>query len=671
MAVDRTAVAAQAGVGVHPRLLLWASGAAIAVVAVWLWVVQLQSLTAPCAVPECVWPRLSVTGFSSLAELGISPWGWTVIAGGLSLVWAGVPFLLGVAVVRSGAAWWLGLLWFGLALGTLSAVPASPVLVAILRAGTLGCWFSLFALFPSGRFRPRWVAFAPIVAVCWTIVLSLPVAREAETANDPLWWSLESAVYVVCVAAIVVAQIVQFVRADATERRALRLLLLPLGLFAGFGVVTAVLNARLDAESFGYGTLGGAALYELSSFLTIMLIACIAVATLRDDAYGVRIAVDRLLVAAVALTVAAAVYAVVTVAASVVVSGWLASALAAVITAVALAGVFGRLARGIGRLVYGDADDPAAVAAALDARVAEASAPEQLLPGIAATLAGRLRFPGLRVTLRDSDAAPGLAGVLTGSTARVPLTLDDRPLGEIEVALRPGQRRLSHRDRAALAAASGPVAAAGAARRLNEELRRSRLEVLISRDEERRSLRRRLHDEVGPTLALAGHRITAARDDPAQLDAASRTVADAVAQVRAISRELRPPALDELGLRAAIAAFAEGLSLPAEVTAPQRILPGVLEVAAYRIAVEALLNVSRHADASHAIVAVRLEPDGWAIQVDDDGSGLSPQAVPGVGIHAMRERAEELGGSVSVGSSKLGGTRVRAVLPAPLQEPTS
>ena len=176
-------------------------------------------------------------------------------------------------------------------------------------------------------------------------------------------------------------------------------------------------------------------------------------------------------------------------------------------------------------------------------------------------------------------------------------------------------------------------------------------------------LRRRLHDDVGPTLALAGHRIDAAHDDPAQLDAAARTVDDAVSQVRAISRELRPPALDEWGLRAALTTFAKGVTLPTAITAPERVNPAVVEVALYRIAVEALLNTVRHARASRAAITVRSVGESMIVDVDDDGIGMTATPSPGVGTLSMRERAVELGGSLTFAPSPLGGLRVHAELP--------
>ncbi|MBS1905671.1 MAG: hypothetical protein JST33_03685, partial [Actinobacteria bacterium] len=514
---------------------------------------------------------------------------------------------------------------------------------------------------------PRWVAIAPIGAVLWTVVLLLPEAAEREAAGDPLWWTLEAAGYIVCVAVVVAAQVVQFRRGDLQIRRQIGLLLASLALFAGFGILNAAMDLLLRSPAdTGYGTLRGGFMYELSNLFTVLLMGCVAVAMVRDGAYGARIVVDRALVAAVALLGAGLVYAATVAVASAVLSGWLPGALAAVVTAVALASTYARIARAVGRLVYGDADDPTTVAAALDARVAAVEDPAELLPAIAEELATRLRFPAVRVA--DADGSDAETGSWSPRTARIPLLLDGRPVGGVEVSLRPRQRRLTTRDRAALGASAGPLATALTARRLTAEVRRSRLDVLIGRDDERRALRRRLHDEVGPTLALAGHRLEAARTDPAQLDGAAQLVADAIDQVRAVSRGLRPPALDDLGLRAAVVAFAEGLSLPLTIDAPERIRPGAIEVAAYRIVVEALLNTARHAPGSRAAVAVQRHADDWGIRIDDDGAGLLASTVPGVGMTSMRERAAELGGSVAFTPSPLGGTRVAVRIPAPSEE---
>jgi len=130
-------------------------------------------------------------------------------------------------------------------------------------------------------------------------------------------------------------------------------------------------------------------------------------------------------------------------------------------------------------------------------------------------------------------------------------------------------------------------------------------------------------------------------------------------------RDLRPHELDELGLTAAVTAAAarfEGLGVRVAGTGLPG-LPPVVEIAAYRIAMEALTNAARHAGACTA--RVRFEVDGGAlvVTVTDDGRGLTATGRPGTGMGSMRERAHELGGTFAVTTPATGGTHVCAVLP--------
>ena len=144
----------------------------------------------------------------------------------------------------------------------------------------------------------------------------------------------------------------------------------------------------------------------------------------------------------------------------------------------------------------------------------------------------------------------------------------------------------------------------------------------------------------------------------------------AVTDIRRLVYALRPPALDDLGLIGAIgetaAQYAQN-GLRVSVHAPEQLppLPAAVEVAAYRIAQEAMTNVVRHAAARECSVSLTLEEEAGRLrlEIQDDGRGLSPERGRGVGIASMRERAEELGGSCVVESLPEGGTRVLATLP--------
>jgi signal transduction histidine kinase len=136
--------------------------------------------------------------------------------------------------------------------------------------------------------------------------------------------------------------------------------------------------------------------------------------------------------------------------------------------------------------------------------------------------------------------------------------------------------------------------------------------------------------------------------------------------------DLRPPALDELGLVGAIRARAvqysakttAGLQVRVEVPSDLPPLPAAVEVAAYRIAEEALANVVRHAQARTCVVCLSLD-DALRLEIWDDGVGLPAERHMGVGLLSLRERAAELGGSCVVEPVPTGGTRVGARLPLP------
>jgi signal transduction histidine kinase len=211
--------------------------------------------------------------------------------------------------------------------------------------------------------------------------------------------------------------------------------------------------------------------------------------------------------------------------------------------------------------------------------------------------------------------------------------------------------------------------------RLTEELQGALERVVLAREEERRRLRRDLHDGLGP--ALAGHLLrleVIARelgtDSPASelVRALRGELRATVLDVRRVVEGLRPPALDELGLAGAVEQavhrLTAGTGLRVEVSiAPLPPLPAAAEVAAFRIVTEAVTNVVRHAEAGWCRVALEPGPGLLRLVVEDDGVGIGSPTSAGNGLHTMRERAEEMRGCLSVTSVE--GTRVVAELPVP------
>jgi len=216
--------------------------------------------------------------------------------------------------------------------------------------------------------------------------------------------------------------------------------------------------------------------------------------------------------------------------------------------------------------------------------------------------------------------------------------------------------------------------------RMTEDLQRSREHLVNTREEERRRMRRDLHDGLGPTLASLVQLLDTARTlvtrDP---DAAVTLLGDLKVQVkttitdiRRLVYALRPPALDELGLVSAIGEHighynqSDGLHVLVDAPDPLPSLPAAVEVAAYHIALEAVTNVARHAHTQTCRIRLSLE-SGLCLEITDDGDGLPADFHAGVGLTSMRERAAELGGEFRIEPGTTHGTRVWARLPLPTE----
>jgi signal transduction histidine kinase len=333
------------------------------------------------------------------------------------------------------------------------------------------------------------------------------------------------------------------------------------------------------------------------------------------------------------------------------------------------------LQRLVDRAMYGDRGDPYAALSRLTAILQSSAAPGAALPALAEAIAGSLRLPFVAVETTGGERAT--AGEQRGGPVEnLPLIHQGEEVGRLLVEGR-DRRAMAPRDLRLLDELARPAGAAVSAAALADALSDSRTRLVQAREEERRRLRRDLHDGVGPTLAgvALGLDLVAARMD-ADPAAARSMLADlkgetagAVDDVRRLVNDLRPPALDELGLVRALrqqtdrlALRSPGLEIRLDSDPVLPSLSAATEVAAYRIAVEAVTNSVRHAGASTC--QVRVIVDGaLRLEVVDDGSGIDEGTPRGVGMTAMRERAAEVGGSCTVVRADDHGTRVLAVLP--------
>jgi signal transduction histidine kinase len=281
-------------------------------------------------------------------------------------------------------------------------------------------------------------------------------------------------------------------------------------------------------------------------------------------------------------------------------------------------------------------------------------------------------FVSVEVDRPGGERLVALYGERPAEVRTLPITYREVAIGRLVLPARGLRSRLSRRDEQLLGDLVRQAATAARASRMADELLEGRERMVLAREEERRRIRRDLHDGLGPALSGIVFRLESARllvdRDPAaaksHLEQTTGHLRDVVADVRRLVHDLRPPALDDRGLVGALAQLAE--SQPYETTIEAEglaTLPAALEVAAYRIAAEALTNAARHADASACRLRLAVVGEELVVEVSDDGRGIPVERQSGVGLMSMRERADELGGRSEVVCPPGGGTVVRAWLP--------
>jgi signal transduction histidine kinase len=341
------------------------------------------------------------------------------------------------------------------------------------------------------------------------------------------------------------------------------------------------------------------------------------------------------------------------------------------------------LQRGVNRMMYGERDDPAAVFARLGELLEASASPQETLPGLVRTIAQTLKLPYAAIELGQQGERQVVAayGNPSGETARFALVYQSEVVGNLIVASRGQGEELTLADCRLLENIARQAGAVAHAVQLTIELQRSRLRLVTAREEERRRLRRDLHDELGPQLASQALIIDALekrlRKDPVSavrlLEELKKQSQRAVQDIRQIIYGLRPPALDHLGLIGALqetlAAYQQsGVTFRLQATHKVPALPAAVEVATYCIIQEAATNVIRHAKAKHCIVHLHYQDSQESAEVrlviKDDGRGFQEHPRNGgFGLNSMRERAAELGGDLSIASPPRGGTCVSVRLP--------
>ena len=558
--------------------------------------------------------------------------------------------------------------------------------IALIGNGSI---LAFLFVFPNGRFTPRWTVAILILYVLFQLPrYYFPESGLNLVDKNPVLYNL---LFVGANLGGLAAQIYRYRKiSNVVEQQQTKWVVYGLTVcISGYMIIRAISFTIADPR--GSGLPIGMWLSFVAIFFILLLPISITIAVLRYRLWDINPIINRTLVyvALSACTIAFYILAV----------GFFSnffqqsranfvlSFLATGIIAFLFEPLRERLQRAVNRLMYGERDDPATVLVQLSRRIDSAIAPDSVLPTIVETLTQTLRLPYVAISLYQKDGEPRVIssqGLPPSELVHLPLTYQSERVGELTLAPRAEGESFSSADMNLLNIIAQQAGVAGHAVRLTDELRQlnadlqqSRERLVTAQEEERRRLRRDLHDGVGPTLASLSQRLDTAADyvksDPEKsiqlLHDLKGQVKGTVAEIRRLVYALRPPVLDEFGLVSSIQEHIapytgpNGLQVTFDVTKPMPPLPAAVEVAAYRIALEAFTNVVNHADASACHIEIKIDNGSLLLEVSDNGKGLTPTAHLGVGSTSMRERAAELGGVCIIENMPKGGTRVTARLP--------
>lgn len=615
----------------------------------------------------------------------------------IPLVWSVPGALIAVSRPRAALGWLnlavavmfsvsgLAQAWLGVGADADSSV-AALALWFVDRLGALIVPVTTLALvlLPDSRLpSPRWrLPVAVAVAVQVTLVGLWSFSATPAASPDSVWpedlaalanpvgflpgeWAVRADAWVwllqlpllLCVAAMVA----RYRASTGVERARLVALLLAVV------VLVAVILA-------GRAVLGPTASDVVDVLAALLLAVVLVSAVLRRHIEGVSLAVHHAFVFTALGVVVVAVY-VVAVGALATLGPDLSRFGAGVVAAVAALAVHplrARLQRWVDRLMHGDRRDPFAAVSRLADSAHRAPSLDEVLARVADSVAASLRVPWVRVEAFGAAGGtdpPG--GHDAARSARVSLVAGEREVGSLVVLPQRG-RRLRQDELRLLAELGRHAGVAVDAVHLAEEVAEHHRALVTAREEERRRLGRELHDDLGPTIAGLSMQLGAlrplVRSDPdavvSRLGRLEQVAADCLDEVRHVAHQLRPPVLDQVGLGRAVRQLAESLDLVVvDEVVRHGPLPAAVELAAYRIAAEALTNVARHAGTRSVRVELRETAATLVLMVADDGRGPGGSGAAGLGTATMRERAEELGGTLSVRADDPRGTVVTAVLP--------
>jgi signal transduction histidine kinase len=555
--------------------------------------------------------------------------------------------------------------------------------------------FICFYLFPNGRFYP---SFTRYFALLWVVIGFLGYFTPEN------WIVNQKGGYIFFLSAILsflivtINQIYRFRKySNQEEKQQLKFVL--------FGFILSIslvfLHVILLTPSIHNAESGSYPLFLAVStgfYLSLLLIpVSVFAAMIKYRLWDIDILINRALVYAIITVLVATIYAIMV--------GFLESYLSEVgltfISAVILVFVFlpiyHKVQQTVNRMLFGRRDDPYRIISKLSKRLGYAIESEDVLDTILDTVTQAFNVPHAEIHLNNDNGyeVSAVKGKPIGRPMVMPLLYKSEIIGQLLLSPRSPGESWSSVDLQLLEELVRQVGTAIHSARVTKELKRSnqyllaaRERLVNAREEERKRIRHNLHDGVIPSLAALTLKSGAAlRLLNISTDRAANVLQEIIGNleenmqdIRALVRNLRPPAIDQLGLidalRERIKEFESNPEIQSEgikinyiaCSSLKTKLPAAVEVATYMIVQEAVLNVWRHARAKNCNIfierRVNKENDELYIRVEDDGKGFNKEYLHGIGITSMRERTQELGGKWSIEKvSDNGGTCVTAILP--------
>lgn len=550
----------------------------------------------------------------------------------------------------------------------LTLFPAIEWIAPLLFATS---FFLLFYLFPDGRFTPRWIGLVGLGSMGTSLIFFSNVGATIGLSEELAWFLFMLSILIFAFIGLA-SQVLKWRKATLVQKQQTRLVLLALIAFISLPFLQIIFDYFLSDN----GWLHFLSLHLFLIGVTLIPLA-IGVSVLRYRLWQMDVLLSRTLVYGGLTAVIVLLYVLVVGALGLLFrsrGNLLLAVLATGLIAVLFDPLKRRLQRSVNRLMYGQRDDPYAVMATLGKQLEQTVIPGETLPALVQTIAQTLKLPYVAIVDDANERLASVGMVQTMPQQTFPLVYQSQTIGQLVVSQRSVKEPFTADEAQLLRNVARQAGTAVYTARLTTDLQHARERLILAREEERRRLRRDLHDGLGPQLATLTMKISAAQNllnsDPDNaanlLTEVKAESQNAIKEIRQVVEGLRPSALDQFGLISALQEFVaqngngrSHITLHAPASLPP--LPAAVEVAAYRIAIEAMTNSLRHAQANTCTVNLRVN-EQLTLEIRDDGVGLPTGYRPGVGLSSMRERAEELNGSFEIISDR-NGTVITAVLP--------